>query len=96
MQVNPVSQNIYSKVNFQRKEKAQSEHTSPMRSAAKAIVVIPFLTPFLMTGCDKDREFKFENEYDHCYKDTTATDSSHKHAEARTFIIPVSGLDIEG
>lgn len=95
MRINPVS---FNHVNFKGNENNHnvSNNSSPLKKAAKAIVIVPFIMPFAMVGCDKEYNFDIEREFDNCYKDTTATDSSHHHYESRVIAFPVSKLDIKG
>ncbi len=93
MRVNPVMQ---TRVNFQRNNN-QQQVSSPLKNAAKAIVVVPFIMPVMITACDEDPvDIDIDRTHDIHVTDSVNSDSHHEHIEAKAIDFNDAALDIIG
>ena len=94
MRINPV---MNTKVNFQRNDNAQPKQPSSLKNAAKAILVVPFVMPVMITACDEDPvNIDIDRNHDIHVTDTIAGDTIHDHYEAKAVNFNDAALDIIG
>lgn len=94
MRVNPISLN---QVNFQRNEKNSERQSSPLKNAAKAIIVVPFIMPVAITSCGPDDiDIDINREHEIHATDSVTHDSHHDHYESKTANFDDNTLDILG